>query len=330
MGIFYARIGHRTFLRYHECMIEKWRKELKKPSGNFTTNAPMPEHFIDTLLEEDETLKEKLEFEDAPFPELESPLNQVEGLSILAGLQRNLKDGYLTLFRAIRFPTYKRIHDVVNEYGFTTANYEQERILELYKDNVYQSGRNQIKSNPVFWTQPQERVVKGLPMFSLVNDALQIHRAYRADEDKVLMIALHIPHELVENGAIKFIANTAIDLDYDDETRDFEIKDFVKENGVLRIDYRSLRTRGIDLHEMYTQDLPENVLQAKAMGILEDLYLLDIKRIPDESTFKSLINESGVLKDNQDFMHGFFGDQNIFGRRKTTFLPTNCCRVSAK
>lgn len=308
-------------------MIEKWREELNKPSGNLTTNQIMPKHLVDKLLEEDESLKEKLILKEVNFPKLNGLLNEIDGLDILAGLQKFTKDGCLTLFRAVRFPTYKRMYEVVYEKGYAISNFEQERILELYKNKEYSEKRDSIKNDPLFWTQPQERVVHGLPLFCLVNDALQIHRAYRAKEDKVAMIAIHIPHNLLESGKIKLISNPAIDLDYDNKERDLEIEDFYKENGTYEIDFRALRTRGIDLQEMYTKDLPWEVEEAEKLGVTQDFFLLDIYRISDNSKIQELKQNTEILKANCNFLHGFFGDQNIFGRRMSSYLPNKCYSI---
>lgn len=309
-------------------MINKWKKELNKPSGNLTTNQVMPEHLIEKLLEEDESLENKLKFEEINFPKLGKLLDDIKGLNILAGLQKYTRDGCVTLFRAARFPTYKRMYEAVYEKGYAISNYEQERILELYKDQEYLNKREQIMKDPLFWTQPQERVVHGLPLFCLVNDALQIHRAYRAEQDKVVMIAIHIPHELLESEKIKLIANPAIDLDYSNTEREFEIKDFTKANGTYEIDFAALRARGIDLQEMYTRDLPWELEEAEKLGINQDFFLLEIFRISDNSKIEKLRQDTEILKQNRYFLHGLFGDQNIFGRRTSEYLPGKCYKIS--
>jgi hypothetical protein len=211
------------------------------------------------------------------------------------------------------------------------SNYEQERILECYKDEDYLQRRNDIKNDNRFWTQPQERVVHGLPLFCLANDALQIHRAYRGDADKVLIIAIHIPGELFDSGKIKLTANTAIDLDYSNADRDILIKDFKRDGNVYKIDFRALRTKGVDLHEMYTADLPLDFVGMEKLGITQEYFLLDIYKIKDsDAAIQNLFDDTQVLLENQYFMHGFFGDQNIFGRRKTYYLPYKCSRISKK
>lgn len=310
-------------------MVEQWKKQLQEKSGNLTTNEIMPAEIIEKLLDEDLSLQRKIKFELVEFPGLEGLLGKIEGLAILAGLQSQLKKGSLTLFRAVRFPTFKRIYETVSDHGYTVANHEQERILALYQQPDYRQRRNEIMSDHLFWTQPQERVVSGLPLFCLVNDALQIHRAYRGEKDRVLIVALHIPHELLETRRIRLIANTAIDLDYENTERDFEIKNFYRENGVWEIDFEALRCRGIDLHEMYTNDLPFDGKHASAMGIAQDFFLLDIYRLVDRKHMQELFADTELLRAHKKFLHGFFGDQNIFGRREATYLPYQCQKVSA-
>lgn len=309
--------------------MEEWRKQLKELSENLTTNGPMPEHLAAKLLEEDESLKEEMSFDEVSFPQLEGKLGAIQGMDILSGLQtKTRKEGCLTLFRAVRFPTYKRMHGLVYGGGYVVSNYEQERILEFYQGEDYVQKRTEIQSDERFWTQPQERVVNGLPLFALVNDALQIHRAYRGLDDRMAIIAVHIPHALFESGRIKLIANTAIDLAYTNDDRDFEIRDYWKEDGVYEIDYEALRARGIDLHEMYTRDLPLDPSQADSLGITQDYFLLNIYRITEQGPIKELFNDTALLKKNKYFLHGFFGDHNVFGRRKAYYLPYKCQRIT--
>lgn len=311
-------------------MVEKWKKQLKKRSGNFTTNEAMPEYLIDNLLEEDLGLKEKIYFSEVNFPNLNGVIGEIKGLNILAGLQAVTKTGCLTLFRAVRFATYKRMYGIVYNKGYAILNYEQERILDLYNDKNYRKKREQVKQDPLFWTQPQERVVKGLPIFYLINDALQIHRAFRSEEDRVIIIAIHIPRELLETGKIKLISNAPIDFDFDNDERDYEIKDFVQENGAYKIDLSALASCGIDLYEMYTNDLPWQISEAENLGITQDFFLLDIHKITANSKLNELREDTKVLKNNGYFLHGFFGDQNVFGRKRSEYLPFKCQKISKK
>ena len=117
-------------------------------------------------------------------------------------------------------------------------------------------------------------------------------------------------------------------MDYTNNERDFEIKDFIKTNGAYEIDFRALRMRGIDLQEMYTADLPWQVSEAEKFGITQDFFLLDIYKIKDTSKINELKKETELLKNNRYFLHGFFGDQNIFGRRMSSYLPSKCYKIT--
>jgi len=290
----------------------------------------MPPAIISKLLDEDLSLQDRLSFEDVKFPVTEGIPTGIKGLDILAGLQDAQREGFLTVFRAVRFPTFKRIHEMLYMAGYAMSNFEQERILTLYRDPDYLRQRNLIKKDPHFWTQAQERVVRGLPIFCLVNDALQIHRAFRGENDRVVIIAIHIPQSLVATRQIKLVANTAIDFDYDNNQKDFEIKDFVIEDETFRVDYSSLRTRGIDLHEMYSNDLPLTLQEADRVGIEQEFFILDIHEVVDDLKIKGLFNDTKCLKENEWFLHGLFGDQNVFGRGPTRYLPYKCQKISKK
>ncbi len=310
-----------------ESMISKWKKGMNRLSGNLTTNERMPENLKKILLEEDYSLSKEISFKEMVFPKLGSPLGKIKGLDILSGLQKIAKKDHLTLFRAIRFPTFKRIHKVLFNQGASLGNFEQERILEIYGRKDYALKRGKIKDDKLFSTQPQERVVKGIPFFTSVNDALQIHRAYRNDTDRVMIIVFHIPFNLIKNKKIKLFANTAIDLDYANCERDFEIKDFVSKEGVYFIDYRAIRTRGIYLHEMYLQKLPWNLKGCQKAGIKQDFFLLEIYRIKNKTKLKKLAEKPKLLKKYQYLLHGFFGDQSVFCRWPSEFLPFKCYRI---
>lgn len=311
-------------------MLKIWNKTLDELSGNLTTNEYMPKKLKSILLDENLSLKDKVSFEELKFKPLSGILNEIKGLNILSSLQNLKQKNCLTVFRAIRFPTYKRIYQMVYEQGYAVANYEQERILELYKNRKYIEKRKKIQKDKNFWTQPQERVVHGLPIFNLVNDALQIHYAFRNQTDKLAIVAMYIPYQLLQNKKVKLIANSAIDLDFDSEERNVEIQDYILKNEVVEINQEPLIARGVDLQEMYAKNLPWNINDCEKLKIKQDFFILDIYEITNQNKVKKLFKDTNTLIKNKDFLHGFFGDQNIFGRRSTRYLPSRCFKVSKK
>ena len=312
-----------------EKMLPGWEKSTRERSGNLTTNDYLPVELKIKLLAENLSLINDLEFKEASFPPLCLELSNIRGMDILSGLQKLDKEENLTVFRAIRFPTVYRIWKAVYESGLSLPNHEQERILQMYGNNDYITKRKEVKQDSHLWTQPQERVVPGVPVFCLVNDALQIHRAYRSETDRVLIIGIHIPYHLIETGRLELVANTAIDLDYDNCERDFRINIFKKKDNSYVVDYRALRVRGIDLHEMYFKNLSFDLEGHKLLGIEQRFFLVDIYRMDTKDSRISKL-DTDVLKEHEYFLHGIFGDQNVFGRGITRYLPSRCHEVRMK
>lgn len=311
-------------------MHKIWNRSLDKLSGNLTTNEYMPERLKASLLEENHKLAEEFILEEIKFPKLKSKGAQLQGFDVLSGLQKLKKPNHLTVFRAIRFPTAKRMFEMIYQKGYTMPNFEQDRILELYQNPEYIKRRKEIKKEHNFWVQPQERVVDGLPAFRLVNDAIQIHHAFRHKIDKVLVVAMYIPYQLLKTKKVQLIANSAIDLDYRNNERDFEIRDYVLDNGVVKIDLESLRVRGIDLHEMYFKNLPWGIEDCEECGIVQDCFLLDIYEMENSKELIRLYQDTGTLLKYSYFLHGFFGDQCIFARRPSKFLPSKCYKIKKR
>ncbi|MBW2967086.1 hypothetical protein KY362_01225 [Candidatus Woesearchaeota archaeon] len=290
-------------------MIKDWAANMLRPSGNLTTNDSVPDHLMQRLLQEDDSLLEELVLEEM----------DCRGLEVLKELQGLSSQGCVTFYRAVRFPTVKRIHETVTHYGMSMSNYEQDRILYMYLDTAYEAKRRGAMRDSRLLV-PQERVVEGLPVFGLVNDALQIHRAYRSAEDRVLMVAAHVPKYLID-GKLRLVANTAIDLHYSDNTRDVDIVRF--KGG--KIDYAHYRALGVDVHEMYLQGGGFNIEEHSSFGITQRFFLIDTKRI-DSVELARIRSEPG-LKEREWYMHGFFGDQNVFGRRPSEHVPVTCREV---
>ncbi len=308
-------------------MLKIWERTTKNLSGNLTTNEYLPAEIREKLLKEDANLIDQLNFKNISFPYPCEELKNIKGMNILSGLQKKNKKDCLTFFRAIRFPTVHRIWETVHEKGISTSNYEQERIL----DKAYCLARKRIRENKNFWIQPQERVVNGLPAFHLVNDAIQIHHAYKNSIDKALIVVAYMPFELIKNKRLSLIANTAIDFSHNNNERDIEITDFLKKQNHYLIDSQSLRARGIDLHEMYLKNLPCALEEHKKLGIEQEFYLIDTYEInQNDERIRKLFNNSKLLKSNEYFLHGFFGDHNIFGRRPAKYLPFSCQEIKPK
>jgi hypothetical protein len=314
-----------------EEMVSTWNKTTTTLSENLTTNAYLPELIRDKLLDEDTALKKNLAFQERYFQLASPELSEITGLNILSGIQSEKKKDNLTVYRAIRFPTIKRIWESLNNYGISMSNFEQERILTLYENADYMKQREEIQKNNLFWIQPQERVVHGLPIFTLVNDALQIHHAYKNSIDKTLIVVAHIPYQLIKDNTLTLTANTAIDFDFADDSRDMTIEDFVEQQEGCSINYSALRAKGIELHELYVKGLPYTLKEHNELGIEQKFYLVDTYETDVRTeTFKRLHSNSTILQKNEYFLHGFFGDHNIFGRRPTKYIPFNCYEVQKK
>lgn len=300
---------------------------IEETSGTYTTNWYFPSHIRDQLFKNNtaeyiDTFTLKLQ----NFESVEPPL--IKGMDVLKGLQEQKKEDNLTLYRAIRFPTAKRIWETINEKGLCTNNYEQERILELYQDKNYQETRERIKKDKRFWSQPQERVVDGLPVFGLVNDAIQIHSGYRNIYDTTLLITAHIPKELFTNNILELHTNPAITTNYTDESSDRRImpQQLIKKNGNITIDYQAMRASGIDVYEMYLKGLPEGKMATEELGIALDFHYLSIRKV-DEKQKQELRKNYKTLKQNEHFLHGFFGEQAMYGRNTSKYVPMLCYKV---
>jgi hypothetical protein len=297
-----------------ENMLERWAKSTRSLPDSLTTKDYLPEDIRSRLLLEDASLEDRLVFEELPW----------KGLDILKNLQSRTKRNCLTLYRAIRFPTFARTHETVTQYGLSMSNYEQERILAIYDDPNYREIRSGLDSR---FLVPQERVIPGVPVFGLVNDAVQIHRAFRSDKDRVLITSIHIPKTQLDCN-IDLIANSAIDIDHRCDDRDYSIRRLVERDGYYYIDYAHYRTLGLDIYEMYLQGVGYNMGEHNNLGIEQRFYLLDIEKI-NRSLLKA-IQEDPDLKKKQQYLRGFFGEQNIFGRRPATHLPLSCYEVTLK
>jgi hypothetical protein len=315
-------------------MIEIWKRTMNCNSYNLTSNAPLPQHIRAQLLHENKKLENDLVFTEKIFPTTSIELDRIVEydapyFNILAGLQSEKKADNLTFFRAIRFPTINRIWPTVVGYGMSMSNKEQERLRWLYTSPEYINERSNIQANSNFWIQPQERIVDGLPIFVMANDALQIHHAYKGRIDKTLLVVAHIPFDIIKNKQLTLVANSAIDINCNSPENDVEITDFINRNNSPRIDYNSLHSKGIYLHELYIKGLPLALHEHQKLGIDQKFYLLETHSINiNESPFTDLFKNTELMNKNQYFLHGFFGDHNVFGRRPAKYLPHHCEEVT--
>ncbi len=165
----------------------------------------------------------------------------------------------------------------------------------------------------------------------MINDAIQIHRAFRSNSDRVLVAVIHIPFSLIKNDKIKIYANLDIDTDYSNNKEDFELKDFIKKNDHYFLDNSALNLKGINAYELYIKKIPFNIKDNHKKGISQRFFLLDLYKLKqDKKEIKELREDLKTLKKNNYFLQGFFGDYNVFGRRHTEFLPSICYEVKNK
>lgn len=318
--------------------INIWTEVATKPSGNYASNLPLDKSLLVKLMENhisDEYFKKKIEIKSINFPRLENNLNKVTGLNILSGLHQLYKKDCLTVFRAIRFPTPRRIIKMVEERGISMLNYEHDRLLKIYKDPQYIKKREDLITDPLFAFIPQERIVPGLPVFFNVNDAVHIHRAYRNENDLIGISVAFIPYDLIKTDRVEIFSNYALVQNYSDSEGDKKITYFKKlnHNGQYIPFYNALNWEGNLVYEAYSRGIPENINDSISMGIEQRFFLMDIYK-PEIDVKKKSINgydlSNELIDNNLYFLYGFWGDDNIFMRRPSEYLPKTCYEVNLK
>lgn len=311
-----------------EKQTKVWKSTSYEKTRTLTTNAPMPKEIYRKLFSTKKMNYPTPVFKQSNFPKLDKPLSNIRGMTILSGLQKIHKNYCITLFRTIRFPTLSRLYETIHVHGLSESNYEQERILGIYADRNYIAIRKKIRNDSRFYTQPQERVVSGLPIFYLANDALQIHSSYRNNIDKVLFVVSHIPKRLFDKKAIELYSNVPIDLNYSDMINDVIITDF---NGGKnpKINISNLQIKGVNPYELYLKKLPLNLIEQQKLGISFRFFILDLYRI-NPTNLKGISQNVNILKKYGYFLKGFFGDYNTFGRTPAKYLPFGCYEVFPK
>lgn len=317
-----------------EEMLDIWEESTKQSSGNLVSNAPLPDSIRKKILQTDnfdyQKMKRNIKFNPTNFLELQGKINRIPGFEILSGLQNLFIPNYLTLFRAVRFPTPKRICQLVNE-GYSISNYEQERLQELYHNPQYIKKREEILKDPWFPLIPQERIVKGVPAFLFANDAIQIHNAYRSDIDKIALIALFIPSNLLENKQIELYSNTAIDVNIEGNYPDKIINHFEKQDeGRIIPNYKKLLLNPQNIYESYLQGLPFKLKKCEEKEIQQRFFILDLYKFRKfNDNFDFLSQYKNILK-YESFLHGFNGENSFIGRKKSEYLPFKCAEILKK
>lgn len=318
--------------------IDIWKHIAEKPSGNYASNVPLASELLNKLMENhisNDFFYSKVEITNAKFPKLENNLNQVHGLDILSGLHKLYKKECLTVFRAVRFPTPRRILKMVEEVGISILNYEHDRLLQIYENPEYKAKRKNLLNDPLFSFIPQERIVPGLPIFFNVNDAIHIHRAYRNEIDLIGIIVAFIPVNLIKSDKVQFFSNYALVQNYSDSQGDKKISYFkhLKYNGQYIPYYSALNWEGNMVYEAYSKGIPHNLEDSTKLGIEQKFYLLNIYK-PDINVNEKKINGIDLSSELQDnnlyFLYGFWGDDNIFMRRPSEYLPKACYEVKLR
>jgi len=321
-----------------QILINNWYSAAKIPSGNYTSNLPMPDAIINKLLKNEiktNDLKESLITESIKLHQLTYPVSKYCGFQILAYLQNLYLPNCLTVYRAIRFPTPNRINEMVKVSGLSTINFEHERLLSIYEDSDYKLKREQLLKDPAFSFQPQERIVQGLPVFLNVNDAVQIHRPFRlSNKDYIAIAVSFIPYDLLSSDKIQMFSNQALVQNYFDNQGDRKITHY-KFDPLLRVkpSFSLLRLEGIQLYESYLVGFPHKIEDCIGLDISTKFYLLEIENISsknDDESLKDIKIDKNIMGDHSYFLYGFWGDDNIFLRRPSEYLATKCIELAQR
>lgn len=314
-----------------------WSRMTTEPSGNYTSNLPLDKDLKNLLLKEeidDVSFNKLIKLKTLGFKSISDKINAIKGLNILSGLQELQKPNCVTVYRAIRFPTKDRIVSMVNNDGISTLNYEHQRLMRIYEAEDYKKKRTALKNDPRFSFQPQERVVPGLPIFFNVNDAVHIHRAYRGNNDIIVIVTAFIPYNLIQQNSIEIFSNDAIVENYSDAFGDKKINHFKQNsNGAFIPFYRALSMQGNQIYETYCKGIPQKIEECKDVNIEFKYFLLDLYKPKIDIHNKSIngINISDeIVKYKLPFLYGFWGDDNIFMRRASEFLPKKCYEITRK
>jgi hypothetical protein len=317
--------------------IQNWINGASKPSGNHTSNLPLDNDLLNLLMENHvsiDSFNNSLFFKEIKFPKLDLNTNHVKGLNVLSGLQNINKPDCVSVYRAIRYPTPKRILQIVLDSGVSTINYEHQRLLKIYEDEEYRRKREQLKKDPRFSFQPQERIVPGLPIFFSVNDAIHIHRAYRSENDLIVVAVAFIPHAQLKNDSVEIFSNYALVQNYSDSDGDKKITHYRKLNtGRVVPFYKALNLEGNLVYETYCTGIPQSVSDSKTKGIEQRFFLIELYKPQIDSQIKTINGvflSNDLMANDSYYLYGFWGDDNIFMRKPSEYLPNTIYEIIPK
>lgn len=319
----------------------RWINVLGRRSNTLFSYTPFPEAKRDEVLTYENYNQANLSDisvceVDCSGADVGSVLAEIPGMQELAYLQRlsfpTINDNYFVGYRAINFPTPRKIRDVILHQK--VGNGEQVRLKGLYDNSAYQTSRVNILSDPEIGLQilPQERIVDGLPVFNGVTDAIGVHNNFRDENlDAVLLMVIGIPLTLMESNTVNLWCNPAVVREYSDGSQDFKIPlNYFKRNKLIPGRYhpsrQQLGRRGIYLYEMYLQNFPRSKDEWDRLGIQTQYFLAELRGI-DANLGRSHIDrkfiDDGTLNSNHDILFGMWGGPDGFGaeRNPVSYLP---------
>lgn len=348
--------GSRSNLDYQHWVVEtelvrKWRDRTAIPARTKFSKTPMTDgdrrkiFFQESL---DNKLLDCVELQDIEINgnervTIDRTLATIPGMKELAFLQRMefpFKGHYVVLYRSTRFPTPERIKSLA-ERG-VIGNFGQSRLKTLYENAQYREERQRVisSSHLAAAIMPQERIVKGLPVFFSVLDAIGVHGEFRDNDlDQVIITAFAIPLDVLK-GEVKLIYNPPVVIDHDDVSHDREITKF--RQHWLGMDKNSLSYRtypdsnyyrqvyGLQLYEAYLQGLPRERIPLQDLGIQMRHLLVDLYGIETKvDSHRDVVEINGqeirgnVVFNHRDFLFGFTGGMDALGleRNPSQHLP---------
>ncbi len=323
----------------HNDLRLRWFGVTTGLSNTKFSRAPFPAERIGSLTDRgnyEPSLTDGLEMNEVDYSGIDLPeaLEQIPGMRELAYLQRLSfpMTEYFTAYRVVNFPTPRKIADVM--YHDRRGNGEQARLMGLYGLPTYQEARGAALANPALGIGmiPQERIVKGLPVFNSVTDAIGIHGNFRdPDLDAVILMVLGIPLDKFRDNKLELWSNPAVVPDYFDSSRDFRIPpEYFKRNkkieGRFHPSRQMLGRRGIHLFEMYLKGLPIESDKWGALGVEVKYFLTELRGIVPNYGRVEIEGhhiDDSVLSENHDILYGMWGGSDGMGaeRNPVAHLP---------